>query len=63
MKLEVGGVKSSVFLLQLREEICEELSHILYQYVDVFLNVLRDSNHKEASKYQVCNSEFVTLIL
>lgn len=53
MKLEIGALKNSGFLLQLWEKISEEVPCLFCQYVDVFLSVVRDSDHTEASEYQV----------
>ena len=51
-ELEVGAVKNSVFLLQLREKICEELLHPFYQCVDVFMGVVKDSDQPEDREHQ-----------
>jgi hypothetical protein len=56
-------VKNSVFLLQLQEKICEELLRPFYRCVDVFQEVIRDSDQPESCVHLVWNSEFVTLTL
>jgi exonuclease 3'-5' domain-containing protein 1 len=47
LELKMGAVKNSVFLLQLREKICEKLLRPFYRCVDVFLGVVRDSDQPE----------------
>ena len=55
MELEIGAVMNSVFLLQLREKICEEEQRLFCQHIDVFLGVLRDSDYTDGSDYQTHN--------
>lgn len=52
IKLEIGAVKNSVFLLQLQEKICEELLRPFYQCVDVFLGVVKNSDQPEDRECQ-----------
>ena len=55
MELEIGAVMNSVFLLQLREKICEEEQRLFCHNIDVFLGVLRDSDYTDGSDYQTHN--------
>jgi exonuclease 3'-5' domain-containing protein 1 len=52
IELEKGAVKNSVFLLQLREKICEKLLCPFYQCVDIFLGVVKDSDQPEEREHQ-----------
>jgi hypothetical protein len=49
--MEIGALKSSVFLLQLREKLWKEMWRLFYRYVDVFLSVVRDSDDAEARQH------------
>jgi exonuclease 3'-5' domain-containing protein 1 len=47
IELKMNAMKNSVFLLQLREKICEELLCPFYRCVDVFLSAVTDSDQPE----------------
>jgi hypothetical protein len=48
-----AAVKNSIFLLPLRQKMCEELMRPFHRCVDVFLSVVRDAEEEEASEHQV----------
>ncbi|KDR13862.1 piRNA biogenesis protein EXD1 [Zootermopsis nevadensis] len=56
IELISAAVKNSVFLVQLRNKMCDEMMKPFRQCVNVFLSVVRDADPQEASEHQASDA-------